>query len=162
MNIKLITTIAIFALTALASPSYAAQKKKTSEKKPAEPAKAADPAKSDESQKPVASKPIPYQGNVGSVDATAKTFTLKNKDGKEHVYTVTEKTQITSNEAPATFDDIKVGEIVRGTRLKLGDAKWEAVKVMIGAKETPAKGKKETAKPAVAKPDAAPEEKKPN
>lgn len=168
MKNKLITTIITLSAFALASPGYAAEKKKAAAKPASDKAKPAEPAKPAE-EKTAAAKPIPYQGKVASIDAAAKTFTTKNKDGKENVFTVTEKTQITKGDAAATFDDITANEIVRGTRLKTGEGKWEAVKVMIGAKEASAKGKKAAKpepKPADAKPadtkaaDTAPEDKK--
>jgi hypothetical protein len=163
MKNKLITTIITLTAIALASPSYA---KKSAAKPAAEKAKPTEPAKpADKSadEKPAEAKPIPYMAKVASVDAAAKTFTTKNKDGKENVFTVTDKTQITKGDAPATFEDIKANEIVRGTRVKTGEAKWDAVKVMIGPKEASPKGKKGAAeaKPAASKtPDAASEEKK--
>ncbi len=97
---------------------------------------------------------IPYHGKVDSVDATAKTFTIKGKE-KDRVFSVTDKTTIMKDGAAADLAALTAGEEVHGSAKKTGD-NWEAVKVTVGAK---AKGaKKEEAKPAgagAAKPDAA-------
>lgn len=82
-----------------------------------------------------AARPLPFQGKVSRVSPSAKTFTITTKAGKDHLFTVTDKTQILKEDAPAKFEDIKRDEIVRGSRLKVGENQWEAVKVIIGAKE---------------------------
>ena len=122
-------------LTALAQEKKA---KKASDKAPAKSAE--DAANKTADAKPAekgadATRAVPYQGKVASVDAAAKTFTIKTQAGKEHVFAITDKTAITKDEGAATFEDIKVGEVVRGTRTKKGEGQWEAVKVMIGPKE---------------------------
>jgi hypothetical protein len=67
---------------------------------------------------------------------------LKNRDGKAHTFAVTDQTQLMHGDtSPAQFDEIKVGEWVRGSRIKTGDAKWDAVKVTIGKKDAPDKAK---------------------
>lgn len=71
------------------------------------------------------------------------TFTITTKQGKAHVHTITSKTKILKDDAPVAIADLKAEEIVRGSRLKLGEGRWEALKVIIGAK-----------KPAVGKPEA--------
>ena len=80
-------------------------------------------------------RPLPYQGVVSKVDLAAKTFTITTKAGKDHVFTVTEKTQFFDGDAPARFEDVKKNDLIRGSRLKLGENQWEALKVTIGAKE---------------------------
>lgn len=143
---KKVTMFAVMAAIAFAAPVHAAEKVKKEAAKLASEATAAAPA-AGEPQKTDTAKPLPFQGKVASVDASAKTFTTKNKDGKEHVFTVTDKTQITKADGSAgKFDDIKVDEAVRGSRLKTGENKWEAVKVSLG--EKPGKeAKKAEAKP---------------
>ena len=82
-------------------------------------------------------KPLPFQGKIASVDADAKTFTTKNKDGKENVFSITSSTKIEKADGSAgTIDDLKAGEPVRGLRLRSADGKWDAVKVILGAKGT--------------------------
>ena len=36
---------------------------------------------------------------------------------------------------PGTIADVKVGEVVRGTRIKLGDNYWEVVSLLLGPKQ---------------------------
>jgi len=147
MNRKSILTLAVLAAFAIGAPvsSFA---------KPKEKAAAAGEKAATES------KPVPYHGKVASVDATAKTFTIKGKE-KDRVFSITDKTTITKDGAAADISAITAGEEVRGQAIKSGD-NWEAVKVMLGAKEPKAgkeakdTKKKDEAKPAAdAKPDAA-------
>lgn len=132
------------------------------ETKPAAPATekpAAPAAPAAEEKKDATAKTLPFQGKVASVDATAKTFTTKNKDGKENVFSVTEKTKVEKADGTAaTLADLKADDVVRGSRIKLSEGKWEVVKLIIGAKDGDAA---KAAKPADAKPAAAkPVEKK--
>jgi len=152
----LITTVATLTFLAWAAPAEAVEKKmkaaptsSKTEKAPSEKVaeKPADQTKPAEKQA-TASKPLPYQGEVAAVDTTARTFIIKNRVGKEHTFAITEKTVITKTDGAGagTADDVKVGEFVRGSRLKTGDAKWDALTVTIGRKETAAKGPKVAAK----------------
>ena len=153
----LLTTVALV-LGGLFTPANAVEKKK-SEKQMAQktaavapattasPEKATEPVKSTE-KKAAAPRTLPYQGKVAALDPAAKTFVVKNREGKEHIFFVTEKTVITKDEAPATFEEIKLDEFVRGTRLKIADGKWDAVKVMIGPKEGATKTAQTATKPA--------------
>ncbi len=118
---------------ALSAPSASfAQDKKEAAAAATKPTGAGAPA----AEKPAASmKTLPFQGKVGTVDAAAKTFTIKNKDGKENTYAITDKTQILHGDATAaSMSDIKADETVRGSRMKTGENQWEAMKVIIGAK----------------------------
>ena len=86
-------------------------------------------------EKPAAdasAKPVPYRGKVSSVDATAKTFTIKGKE-RDRVFSITDHTKITREGAAADLAAVAAGEEVRGQATKSGD-NWEAVSVMIGAK----------------------------
>ncbi len=119
---KLLTTLSVIALSLSVPCASLAQEKKEGAGAPAE-------------KKEAGARTLPFQGKVSSVDAAAKTFKTKNKDGKENTFTVTEKTQIQHGDGTtATIGDIKVDETVRGSRVKTGDNQWEAVKVTIGAK----------------------------
>jgi hypothetical protein len=136
MNKKSILAVAVLAALAVGSPISAI----------AAPKKAAAADTTD-----AASKPIPYHGKVASVDATAKTFTIKGKQ-KDRVFSITDKTVITKDGAAADITAIAAGEDVRGSAAKTGD-NWEALKVTLGAAEKAGKtakaGKKEDAtKPA--------------
>ena len=90
-------------------------------------------------KKAVALRRLPFQGTVAAVDLRAKTFTFKTKDGKAHVhmladYAVVEK----ATGHPATIQDVKIGDLVRGTRSKLDETHWEVTKLIIGPKKKPA------------------------
>lgn len=149
---KKLLTLTIVAAFGLPLCSFAADKKPAAAA-PAAPAPAAAApaaAKSD--------KPFPYHGDVAAVDATAKTFTFKNKDGKERVFSVTDKTEIEKDGAKADFAAITVGAYAAGQCTKSAEGKFDATSVKIGPK--PAKKAKDAAAPA--KPaDAKPAEKKP-
>lgn len=157
---KLTTLIAAVMALALCTPGHAVEKKKTEKAAPekAAPEKTAEKATTEKpaekggdqtkavEKKVAAPKPLPYQGDIASIDPTAKSFVVKNKQGKAHVFTITDKTVITKADGAGTFDDIKVGEYVRGSRLKTGDAQWDALTVTIGQKEESAKNKQAAAK----------------
>ncbi len=155
MKIKHLVPLA-FATLALPITGFAAEKKEKPAAPAAEKTAAAPAAAPAEEKKEMGVKALPYQGKVASVDAAAKTFTTKNKDGKENVFSVTDKTKIEKADgSAATLADLKADDVVRGSRTKISDGKWEAVKLIIGAKEGGAKkgGDKATEdKPADAKP----------
>lgn len=153
---KKLLTLTIVAAFGLPICGFAAPKK---DEKPAAQAAAPAPA----AAAPAADakkdgKPFPYHGDVAAADATAKTFTFKNKDGKERVFSVTDKTEIEKDGAKSDFAAITVGAYAAGQCTKTAEGKFEAVSVKIGPK--PAKKAKDAA--AAAKPaDAKPAEKKP-
>jgi len=74
-------------------------------------------------------KPMPMHAVVDSIDATAKSFTQKTKDGKMIKYMVTDKTEIKNGDKVAKFEDIKVGDNVHGMRLKKSDTEYEVTKI---------------------------------
>lgn len=121
---KLFTLLTISAL-ALGLPARGLAAKK--EAKPADaapaPATPAPPKTAD------ASKPIPMYAEVGTIDVAGKSFTHKNKTGKEVKFVITDKTEIKNGEAAAKFGDIKVGDWVSGSRLKKSDTEYEVVKI---------------------------------
>lgn len=121
---KLLTSLVILASFAAPAFTSPAEKKTMTAPAGAEAAKAAE--------KPA--RPLPFQGTVFRVNKTSNTFITKTKAGKEHVFHLTDKSKILKDDAPATLDDIKSKQIVRGSRIKLGENKWEVVKVIIGAK----------------------------
>ena len=149
---KLIFTLTLAGALALGGQSASAQAKK----KPAAPADApaAAPAEKPKAaaEKPKAdpTKPMPMHTLVDSVDAAGKSFTHKNKDGKEVKYVTTAKTEFTNDGKPAKFEDIKVGNEVNGMRLKKSDTEYEVVKTTyVGApKPKAAKPEGEAKKPA--------------
>ena len=142
---KLIFTLTLAGALALGSQSAFAQAKK----KPAAPADA--PAAAEKPKAAAdATKPMPMHTVVDSIDASGKSFTHKNKDGKEVKYVTTAKTEFKNDEKEAKFGDIKVGNEVNGMRLKKSDTEYEVVKTTyIGApKPKAAKSEGEAKKPA--------------
>jgi hypothetical protein len=139
---KLIFTLTLAGALALGGQSAFAEAKK----KPAEPA-----APAAEKPKADASKPLPFHTIVDSIDAAGKSFSHKNKDGKEVKNVVTAKTELKNDGKDAKFEDIKVGDEVTGTHLKKSDTEYEVVKTTyIGAP------KKKAEKPAGEKTPEAP------
>ena len=138
---KLLSIIALTALVAgLPAGLFAAEKKPKAT--PAAPP-AATPAAT-----PAPGKPIPLYAQVTTIDAAGKSFTHKNKDGKEVKFVLTDKTEIKNGSAAAKFEDIKVGDWVSGLRLKKSETEYEVLKITkFGAK---------TEKPAGATPSASP------
>jgi len=132
------------ALTLGSQPAFAQAKKKTAA--PAE-APAAEAPKAAEAAKPKSNKPLPFHSVVDSIDASAKTFTHKNKDGKEVKFVVTAKTEIKNGDKDATFADIKVGDDVHGNRMKTSDTEYQVVKITkFGPVEKKADGEKKADK----------------
>jgi hypothetical protein len=124
---KLLSTLAITALVlALPSGSFAAKAKPA-----ASPAPAATPAAT-----PAPGKPIPLYSEVTTIDTAGKSWTHKNKDGKEVKFVLTATTEIKNKGAAAKFEDIKVGDWVAGLRIKKSDTEYEVVKITkFGVKE---------------------------
>ena len=154
---KLLFTLTLAGALALGGQSAFAQAKK----KPAEaPTAAAEkPKTAGDAAKPKAdaSKPLPFHTTVDSIDAAGKSFSHKNKDGKEVKNVVTAKSELKNGDKEAKFEDIKVGDEVNGTHLKKSDTEYEVVKTTyIGApKPKAAKPAGDAKKPAgEKKPDA--------
>jgi hypothetical protein len=140
----------LFALTlgialALGSQPALAQAKKKTTAAPATPA--ADATKAADTAKAKTDKPLPMHSRADSIDATAKTFTHKTKDGKEVKHVVTAKTEIKNGEKDATFADIKVGDYVSGLRHKKSDTEYEVVKITKFGPEEKKSTKKSEEKP---------------
>ena len=134
---KLLFTLTLACALALGSNTAFAQAKK---KPAAAPAPAADKPADAPADKPKAdaakAKLLPFHSTVDSIDAAGKSFTHKNKDGKEVKNVVTAKTEIKNGEKDAKFEDIKVGDEVKGSRMKKSDTEYEVVKITsIGAPE---------------------------
>ena len=165
---KLIFTLTLAIAFAVGSPSAFAQAKKKKDAAAEEATAAADKAKA-AAEKPKAAaetaaataekpkaavdatKPMPMHTVVDSIDASGKSFTHKNKDGKEVKYVTTAKTEFMNDGKAAKFEDIKVGNEVNGMRLKKSDTEYEVVKTTyIGAPKPKAEKPAGTAKPAEA------------
>ena len=72
---------------------------------------------------------IPFRGNVASIDASVKTFTVGRRTIK-----VADQTKITKQGATATMADITVGEKVSGSYWKKDDGSLEAKNIKVGVK----------------------------
>lgn len=166
-----ILTVSAIALS-LPAGSFAAEKKakpaaeaapdaakKPAEKPAAKPEAAAEKV-AGEPKDPT--KPISYYGDVAAVDATAKTFTFKNKDGKERIFSVGAEAKITKDGQPSDFSAITVGAYATGSYKKAADGKLDVLKVNIGPKPAKKPKGEGEAKPAGDKPADKPAEKKAN
>jgi hypothetical protein len=130
---KLLWSSLSLALILLVPGTVSAETKKA--KPEASPAASA-PAK-------MAEKKLGFHGKIDSVDAKAKTFTIKGKINTR-VFHVADGVAITKGEgAAANWDDLKVGEEIRGSYKKDGD-KLEAASVKVGPKPVSEKKAKKT------------------
>lgn len=149
---KKLLTLTLATTLALGLPTIAfAQKKKMpaeAKKAEAKPEAAAAPA----AEKNTATKSLPMNARVDSMDASAKTFTMKRKDGVEVKHILTDATEIKNSGADAKLEDIKVGDWVSGSRTKKSNNEYEVVKI---TKFGPSRAKREKLQEG-AKPDASP------
>ena len=122
---KLLTILTLTAFAALPATTLAATKKEAAPAATPAPAAAAKPA----AAKPAAAKPMPMYSEVSTIDAAGKSFTHKNKDGKEVKFVITDTTEIKNGDAAAKLEDIKVGDYVSGSRLKKSETEYEVVKI---------------------------------
>ncbi len=168
---KITCILSVIAALAFVPASFAQAKKKAPEAAPAE-AKAGDakvPAgKAPAAEvKPKAAKPLPFSASADEIDAAGKTFTHNNADGKKVKFVVTDKTELKQGDLAAKFEDIKVGDVVDGLRVKKSadGTEYEVIKITKFAAK-PVKPAKPEGKPAKAdkkadaKPEAKPDAKK--
>jgi hypothetical protein len=135
----LFRSIAITAITVTlaASPELLAQ---STNKAPAE--KKSTTEKKEQTEKKQA--PIPFHGNIATLDKNARTLTI----GKR-IFQVTSDTKIFKSDKPATFADGAVGDYVTGSYHKTDDGKLIAHSIYFGGKgggKGTAEKKKEPAK----------------
>ena len=103
--------------------------------KPAEATKPADAAPKKEEAKNA--RPLPMNSRVDEIDAAAKTFTQNTRDGRKVKHFITSKTEIKQGTSSAKFEDIKVGDMVAGSRIKktADGTEYEVIKITkFGAK----------------------------
>ena len=87
----------------------------------------------------------PFNTTVDEVDAVGKSFTHFNKDGKKVKHLITETTIFKGEATGKKFEDIKVGDAMNGSRVKLNDAgtEYEVVSITLvgvrAARPTPKK-----------------------
>lgn len=82
-------------------------------------------------------RPIPMYTRVDTIDLAGKSFTHKNKDGREVRFILTSQTSIRNNGVSAKFEDIKVGDVVAGSRYKKSDTEYELKSITRFAPATP-------------------------
>ena len=122
---KLLTILTLTAFAALPATTFAATKKEAAPAATPAPAAPAKPA----AAKPAAAKPMAMYSEVTTIDAAGKSFTHKNKDGKEVKFVITDTTEIKNGDAAAKLEDIKVGDYVSGSRLKKSETEYEVIKI---------------------------------
>lgn len=137
----------------LATSASAAEKKAAAKKEGAAPSAEAKKADAKPAAEGKAGKPIPMYVRVDSIDTSAKSFTMKRKDGVEVKHVLSASAEVKNAGADATFADIKVGDSVAGLRNKKSDTEYEVVKITKFGPAAPKapKAAKEGEKPAAAK-----------
>lgn len=163
---KTLFTLTLAAAFGLALPTAAfAQKKKKAEAAPAAEEKKPEAASAPAAEKKPATKSLPMNARVDAMDASAKSFTMKRRDGVEVKHVLTDTTEIKNGDAAAKLEDIKVGDWVSGLRTKTGENQYEVVKITkFGPRAAKAKAPAQTPEGAPVKPepkDSVPEAKKP-
>jgi len=144
---KFLTFLTLTAFTALSATSIAAPKKDAAAATPA-PKPAATPAAP-------TTRTLGVSTKVDTIDAKAKNFTHTNKDGTVVKFVITDTTDIKNGEAAAKLEDIKVGDMVSGSRIKKSATEYEVVKITkFGPKAE--KAAEEEAKPGPAAAPATP------
>ena len=119
-----VSSLTLIAAIALGSPftGMAASKKKADAMPSPAPAATATAAAtaSPEKKETKADRSYRYKGTILAVDRAAKTFSIQGKE-TTRVFKITDKTKLTKDDAPAIWDDIKVGELVRVSGKKTGE-----------------------------------------
>ncbi|MCW5556330.1 MAG: hypothetical protein KIT22_00545 [Verrucomicrobiae bacterium] len=80
---------------------------------------------------------IPFRGQVGSVDPSARTVTLSGKK-RDRVLHVTDQTRIEREGKAASLDDIRPGDQARGSLVKEADGREVLIKATFGGRATEA------------------------
>jgi hypothetical protein len=101
---------------------------------PKTPSPDATPSPATPTPAPEKSRPFPFHGDVAAVDSAAKTFTVKNKDGRERVFHVGENAKPTKDGWSGEFSAITVGSFATGTCTKTGNQRFEIATLHIGTK----------------------------
>jgi len=102
-------------------------------------------SKAESAKKKTKSDVAPIRGKISAVDTVDRTITLGGKE-KSRVIHVKSDTKLTKDGQPVTFDAAVVGEEVGGRVRKVGDDRYEAVSLRLGAKPE-AKPKSKAASP---------------
>jgi Cu/Ag efflux protein CusF len=107
----------------------------------------ATPADPPAEKKPEKSAPPqkfrPFNGTIKSIDATARTITLKGE--KAQTFAVTSETKINKDGKPVAFEDLAVEDKVGGRAKETAEGNWTALTINAGkrpAAKPEDKGKK--------------------
>jgi hypothetical protein len=87
---------------------------------------------------------LPMNSRADEIDVAQKTFTHVTAAGKRVKHILAATTPIQQGEAVAKFEDIKVGDTVSGSRVKVSDTEYTVVKITkfgVVAKKAAAKPK---------------------
>lgn len=74
---------------------------------------------------------LPFHGTIAAVDSEARSFSLSGKSGVR-IFKVTQETRMTKGAEAAIWEDLKVGELVRGSAVRIGEREYRANSVKIG------------------------------
>jgi hypothetical protein len=143
MKVVITTLTAAVLSFGLATSAPAAEKK--AKKEAAAPAAEAKKSDAKPASEAKAGRPLPMNARVDSIDASAKSFTMKRRDGVEVKHVVAASAEIKNNGADAKFADIKVGDYVAGLRNKKSDTEYEVVKITKFGPAAPKKAKGDVA-----------------
>lgn len=72
---------------------------------------------------------LPMRIRVDAIDTPSKTLITERKDGVRVRSVITERTEIRNGHAEARFGDIRVGDMVNGSRLKRTDDAYEVLTI---------------------------------
>jgi len=98
------------------------------------------PAPSESRRKEAPKGGIPFRGQVGSVDPSARTVTLSGKK-RDRVLHVTDQTRIEREGKAASLGDIRPGDQARGSLVKEVDGREVLIKATFGERVTEGAGK---------------------
>lgn len=99
--------------------------------RPSDEAPPSSGAPTAEGKKKGSNSGVPFRGQVGSVDSTARTVTLSGKK-KDRVLHVTDQTRIERDGKPAAIGDIKPGDSARGSVSKDAEGREVLLKATFG------------------------------
>jgi len=127
--------IAVAICLSLSGAAFGAPSKANAAKEPKAESSPAAAAAADAAASPTAeARPFPFKNTVVSVDKSARTFRIGKKTVHQ-VHVLPETKLSKADETPAVFEEIIVGEEIRGSVRKRADGEYEAVSIKIGPKE---------------------------
>lgn len=121
--------LVLFTLFALVD-DVAAQARKPEPGATGQPVKAT-PQPAGEKPAAPSAKPLPMNSRADEIDLVARTFTHHTREGKKVKHVITDGTLIKQGDAPAKLEDLKVGDMVAGSRMKRNadGTEYEVIKI---------------------------------